>query len=93
MVFAPTDFGTAEVSPGLYFAKLAGKPGLHLNRNRNRSAAWVRGGEPNACYRGLADTGLGQRHEWLVVGGATANSDLTPAVGELVRIARTACGM
>ena len=90
MVFAPNDFGTAEISPGRYFVRLAGRDGLHLNRNRNRSAASV--GEPNACYRGLA-AGLGQRHEWLLMAGATANSDLTPAVADVVRIARHACSV
>jgi len=92
MVFAPADFGTAEVSPGAYFVRLAGKPGLHLNRNRNRSAHAF-GGEPNACYRGLADTGLGQRYAWLLVAGATANSDLTPDVDGVVEIARHACNV
>jgi len=88
MVFAPTDFGTAEVGPGRYFVRsTAGR--LHLNRNRNRSGAIT--GEPNACYRGLA-AGLGQRHEWVLISGATANSDLTPAVDDVMAIARLACG-
>ena len=89
MVFAPADFGTAEVTPARYFVRLPGKPGLHLNRNRNRSGAIA--SEPNACYRGLA-AGLGQRHEWLLMPEATANSDMTPVIAEVVVVAKMACG-
>ena len=88
MVFAPVDFGTAEVVPGRYFVRLPGKAGLHLNRNRNRSEAIA--SEPNACYQGLA-AGLAQRHEWIIISEATANSDLTPAVDDVVALARLVC--
>ena len=102
MLFAPERvFGTAEVTPGAYFVSIRGKPGtrldvhsgqsLHLNRNRNRTSAWVGSPTPNACYRGLAAT-LGMRHEWLIIQGATANEDLTPEPEEVVRLAASVCG-
>jgi len=91
MLFAPAPwFGTAEVSPGSYFVSLRGRPGEHLNRHRNRTSKWVINPKPNACYRGLAAT-MGQRHEWVLIGGAPANEDLTPDVDAVVEMAFRMC--
>jgi hypothetical protein len=96
---APPFFGTGEVTPGAYFVTIKGKPGkgdvssglsLHLNRGRNRSNPWVGQPQPNACYKGLAAT-LGQRHEWILVPGATANDDVTVEPRAVARMAASVC--
>ena len=73
MMFAPDDFGTAEVTPGNYWASLNGDA------------------QPNGCFKGVALT-LGQRHEWLLVEDATAESTLTAEPADVVQLAAKVCG-
>lgn len=97
MLFAPSPwFGTVEVTPGAYFVRIRGKPGMHLNRDHNRISNrssrvdWVSDPQPNACYKGLAST-LRMRHEWLVMPGAAANDNLTPDIASVMQLALRVC--
>jgi len=79
MIYAPTSYGTAEVSPGDYGEWTGDEFG-----------AWSGQTGPNHCFRFLSRK-LGLRHAWAVMPGVEHDDEMTPSIDDVLTIARDAC--
>lgn len=91
MMFAPSDFGTAEVSPGAYFAVSKKSSATELAPGTSFEETDEQAGTANRCFRNVAAQ-LGMQHVMVLINNATSRSNMTPSVDEVVDAASDACG-